>query len=122
MESESLEPKEAPVDCDAGRALGCATFCCRLIVRLRPGEPHPTHPNERRSCIDKDPHTGLCVHLDRQSQRCRIWERRPKICRAYDCNHDPSLQVVLREGFRSLTQIAFADAPPESEWRRVPTR
>jgi hypothetical protein len=30
--------------------------------------------------------------------------------------------VVLREGFRSLTQIAFADAPPKSEWRRVPTR
>lgn len=118
---DANEPIEAPVDCDAGRRLGCATFCCRLIVRLAPDEPHPT--GERRgNCIDKDPVTGLCVHLERGTQRCGIWDKRPRICRAYDCNHDPSLQVVLREGYRSLTQLAFSDAPPKSEWRRVPTR
>ena len=112
--------EEASVDCEHGRRLGCATFCCRLIVRLRPGEPHPTHPSELRSCIDKDPETGLCVHLDPDTHRCGIWERRPQICRAYDCNQDPSLQVVLRDGFRSLTQIAWGEPPPRSQLRRVP--
>jgi len=100
------------LDCEAGRALGCASYCCRLIVRLRPGERDPGRPNEARAgCVDKDPLDGLCVHFDKQTGRCRVWDRRPSICRAFDCNHDPLLQVVLSEGYHSLTRLVKAEVP-----------
>lgn len=98
------------VDCDKGRELGCRSFCCTLIVRLGPGERDPGDPgNAAKHCVDKDPSTGRCVHQD-PAGRCTVWAARPAICRAYDCNDDPSLQVVLRRGFRSL--IDLVTAPP----------
>jgi hypothetical protein len=114
---------EVLLDCEQGRAMGCETFCCRLLVRLAPGERDPGgnhHP--LRMCVDKDPRTGLCVYWDEASRRCTVWERRPKIFREYDCNRDPLLQVVLRYGFTSLTALASARPPPteHGEVRRLP--
>lgn len=101
--------------------MGCGTFCCRLLVRLGPGERDPCKPDVDKSCLDKDPETGLCVYLDPDTQRCRIWDQRPRVCREYDCNQDPKLQRVLREGYRSLTRLALAsEIPPTADKRRVP--
>lgn len=109
------------VDCEAGRRLGCASFCCRMIVRLDADEGDPRRPDlVGKRCLDKDPVDGLCVHFERSSGRCGIWERRPRICREYDCNGDTLLQVVLRDGFRSLTELVRARVPPASEWKRIP--
>jgi hypothetical protein len=109
------------LDCDAGRAMGCATFCCRLLVRLDPGERDPGNPTPSKSCLDKDPDSGLCVYLDASTQRCTVWAQRPRVCREYDCNADPNLQRVLREGYRSLTRLALAsDIPAGEDARRVP--
>jgi hypothetical protein len=112
------------VDCEAGRRLGCATFCCRLLVRLDPDEREPgdgvTPP---KGFVDKDPVSGLCIHFDPQSNLCRIWERRPRVCREYSCNPDPLLQVVLRQGFRSLVALLRASATafiPRETYRYVP--
>ena len=116
-----MEPKVRIVDCDTGRAMGCATFCCRLLVRLAPGERDPESPDCDKSCLDKDPATGLCVYLDPNTHRCRIWDQRPRVCREYDCNEDPKLQRVLREGYSSLTRLATAsELPPSVGKRRVP--
>lgn len=113
---------EAILDCDAGRALGCASFCCRLLVRLRLGERAPrTAEGVKKSCVDKDPHSGLCVWFDAQSGRCKVWDERPSICREYDCNRDPLLQVVLRDGFVSLVALVRAEPPRAGETRRVPS-
>ena len=99
------------VDCEQGRSLGCESFCCRLIVRLQPGERDPTQPdNELKHCVDKDPRDGLCVHFSRQDSRCGIWPQRPATCRRYDCNRDPLLPVVLDSGFDSLVQLALRAA------------
>ncbi len=95
------------VDCDAGRRLGCSSYCCRLLVRLEPDERDPTQPdNAEKRCVDKDPASGRCIHQDPESGRCAIYHQRPRICRAYDCNRDPMLTVVLREGFRSVVETA----------------
>jgi len=101
------------VDCEAGRRLGCSTFCCRLIVRLTAddtarGVPGVSPPMR---CIPKDA-DGYCVHLDRIANQCRIWESRPQVCRDYDCNSDELLQVVIRHGFKSLTDVV-------TNWRRT---
>lgn len=99
------------IDCEAGRRLGCHTFCCRLLVRLDPDEREPgdgiTPP---KGFVDKDPVSGLCIHFDTQTNLCRIWERRPRVCREYSCNPDPLLQVVLRQGFTSLAALLRASA------------
>ena len=93
------------VDCEAGRKLGCHTFCCRLLVQLKP------HEREQRSdglpakgYIGKTAE-GLCVHMDSENWRCKIWEKRPETCREYTCNEDFKLQVVLREGFSGLVDL-----------------
>lgn len=114
--------KKVIVDCEAGRRLHCSTFCCRLIVRLGPGEVDPEQPeNKAKHCIDKNPEDGICVYLDRDSMRCRIWEKRPAVCRAYDCNQDPLLQVVLSDGFHSLTRLVKSKPPPREAWVRIPS-
>lgn len=53
---------------------------------------------------------GLCIHLDRESSLCSIWDKRPSVCREYDCNHDDMLQIVLKEGFTNLKQVVTSQA------------
>lgn len=102
----SARTGEVEVDCESGRRMGCATFCCRLIVRLAPGERAPEAPHDpEKRCVDKDPATGLCVHLDTATHRCKVWQTRPSVCRGYDCNDDPLLQSVLRHGFNGLVEL-----------------
>jgi len=96
------------IDCEQGRRLGCQVFCCRLLVRLEPEErPPPENGLAQKGYMDKDP-DGYCIHFDRERKICRIWEQRPKICRAYNCNRDPLLQVALRYPFRNLADLLRA--------------
>lgn len=96
------------IDCARGRALGCQVFCCRLLVRLEPDERPPAENGlAQKGYMDKDP-DGYCIHFDRKRGICRIWESRPKICRAYNCNRDPLLQVALRYRFRNLADLLRA--------------
>lgn len=104
------EADRSDIDCARGRALGCQTFCCRLLVRLEPDERPPAENGlAQKGYMDKDP-DGYCIHFDRASGRCRIWENRPRICRAYNCNRDPLLQVALRYPFRNLADLLRASA------------
>lgn len=108
------------IDCETGRALGCETFCCRLLVRLDPGERDPGKPDAAdKLCVDKTP-DGRCVCLDPDTGRCTEWAARPRICREYDCNADPLLQVVLRDGFRSLTELVHSPKVSGHEHMHIP--
>ncbi|NIR29200.1 MAG: hypothetical protein GWN84_07765 [Gammaproteobacteria bacterium] len=96
------DSKSILVDCDAGRRMGCATYCCRLIVRL-------TEEESKRfggvRTLEKRPEDGYCVYFNACDCTCGIWESRPAVCREYDCNHDRLLQVVLRQGFTTLKNL-----------------
>jgi hypothetical protein len=98
----------ACIDCSAGQQLGCKTFCCYLLVRLDPEERN-LGLTQGQDFVDKDA-DGCCVHLDRASHRCRVWGRRPRVCREYHCNGDFLLQVVLRQGFTGIAQLVKASA------------
>jgi uncharacterized protein len=115
--------EDANVDCDAGRRLGCQTFCCRLLVRLDPDEREPgSSLQPPKGFVDKDAE-GYCVHFDRATRLCRIWARRPRVCRAYDCNADFLLQVALRREFRNIVQLVTAAAEeyvPRESYVHVP--
>lgn len=121
MQGDLPNPTDIVLDCDMGRAMGCASFCCRLIVRLRPGERAPgmSHATDK-SCVDKDPTTGLCVCFDQETSRCAAWDERPQTCREYDCNRDPLLPIVLRDGFTSLTRLVLAPTWTGERPRRIP--
>lgn len=110
------KPCRALVDCEAGRRLGCQTFCCRLVVRLTAEERSRGVPGvgPLMGCIPKEK-DGYCVHFDRTTNLCRIWNERPQVCRDYDCNNDQLLQVVLLQGFTTLTDLVTSrpSAHPE---------
>ena len=110
------------IDCELGRRLGCRTFCCRLLVRYyedeRPPSPDGSTP---KGCVDKAP-DGLCIHLDRTTERCSIWASRPRVCREYDCNSDYLLQVAVRRGVTNIVQLsrdALTLRVPREEWVSV---
>jgi hypothetical protein len=111
------------IDCDAGRRLGCNTFCCRLIVRFYEDERPPgVDGSTAKGCVDKGP-DGLCVHLDRETDRCSIWEKRPRVCREYTCNDDYLLQVAVRMGVKNIVQLsrdALRAHILREDWIRVP--
>lgn len=93
-------------NCDAGRRLGCRTFCCRLLVRYYADERPPSLDGSTpKGCVDKSP-DGFCIHLDRVTHRCAIWEKRPRVCREYHCNHDYMLQVAVRMGVKDIVQLS----------------
>lgn len=101
---DQAKAREASVDCEAGRRLGCRTFCCHLLVRLDPEERRPGVDGSVKGFVDKD-ENGRCVHMDVETYRCAIWKQRPRVCREYDCNGDLLLQVVVRQGFTSIARL-----------------
>ncbi len=112
------------VDCDAGRRLGCQTYCCRLLVRLEPDERHALNAEGvSKSFVGKAP-DGYCVNLDRTTHLCRIWDERPRTCRGYNCNADFLLQVAVRYPFANIVELAkiaaTAHIPKETYIRSPP--
>lgn len=49
------EIQTALLDCNAGRKLGCKSFCCRLLVRLEEHERNEIDPvtNRPKGYVDK---------------------------------------------------------------------
>lgn len=108
----------AVINCNAGRNLGCETFCCRLHVRLNEEERHRF---EGAGTLEKGD-DGLCVHLDRNTYLCTIWDKRPGVCREYTCNGDYLLQVVIREGFTNLKTLVRSKLfIPKDTYIKIPT-
>jgi hypothetical protein len=107
-ESDVIEPERC-LDCESGRAMGCGTYCCQLLVRLTADEVERFFPRQpERRFLDKDD-DGYCCFLDRASYRCDVWIDRPQVCREYDCNQDSLLQVALRHGFTSVVELVKRD-------------
>jgi Fe-S-cluster containining protein len=79
----------AEIDC-ASRIHLCRAACCRLplalsredvqegLVRWDLGQPYTI-------ARDGD---GYCVHLERQTCRCTVYDQRPIPCQGYDCRND----------------------------------
>jgi hypothetical protein len=85
---------EAPVAVDcAARLPVCGAACCKLdfalsydevengVLRWDMGRPYAVRHEA----------DGLCVHNDRSSGGCEVYEQRPLPCRRYSCAEDPRI-------------------------------
>jgi len=116
--------EDSCVNCEAGRKIGCGTFCCQLLVRLTEEEAQRLYPDRPSARFLEKAADGFCLYLDRATSRCKIWEKRPSICRGYDCNGDTLLQVAVTKGVRSIVELAAMAQRlylPRHLWVTVPT-
>ena len=77
------------IDCENRYPL-CKAACCKLwfalsvqdldegIVRWNYSQPYSISQTS----------DGRCIHQDRSSLKCGIYENRPHVCRTYDCSKD----------------------------------
>ena len=83
------------IDCEARLPL-CGAACCSMrfaltaqdldegIVRWEYGQPY---------LIRHDNTVGRCVHQDADNFHCGVYEKRPSVCRVYDCRNDARVWV-----------------------------
>jgi Fe-S-cluster containining protein len=106
-EEKPDEPDEpdVPVDC-AARLPICKAACCSLRFPLSPSEVEQGtakwdigHPYLIRHTSE-----GFCVHNDRATGGCKIYDQRPGVCRRYSCAGDTRIwkdfdNMVLNEEY-----------------------
>lgn len=104
---------DEPVNC-AERMHICKAVCCSLRFPLSSEEIEAGkvrwdlgHPYVIRHTAE-----GWCVHNDRNTGGCGVYEDRPKLCRRYSCRDDERIwkdfdNMVLNEDF--LAQKARGD-------------
>ena len=64
----------------------CAAVCCRLLVLCITDTGVPRHLVEQNRLepeLMRRLDDGWCAALDRASMRCRIYDRRPWVCREF---------------------------------------
>ena len=102
------------VDCEKRYPL-CHGACCKLwfsltvqdlderIVKWNYAQPYGIAQGS----------DGRCVHQDRESWKCSVYEHRPHICRTYDCSGDKRIW----QDFEKYIPSPALDGP---EWPRAP--
>jgi hypothetical protein len=88
---------EAVVDCD-----NCKNhwFCCRAVrAELDENEvdnfQHEQALRERKGVRILAQHNGRCVYLNPKTKKCTIWDKRPRVCREYDCANDARVADII---------------------------
>ena len=84
------------VDCD-----NCPHdhICCRgLRVKLEKDEIEQYNKQtalwDRKDTAIVAHVNKVCCYFDPKSRKCTIWERRPRMCRDYDCNKDKRIEEI----------------------------
>src|SRR5262249_9185675 len=82
------------IDCDARIPL-CRGRCCTLHFALSRQDllEHVVEWEHMRPYIIRQADDGYCVHNDRDTRFCGIYERRPAVCRRYDCRKDKRIWI-----------------------------
>lgn len=87
------------IDC-AARLPACRARCCtftHLLSAQDLDEGLLEWELDRPYVIRADA-SGTCVHHDRETHRCSVYEHRPASCREYDCRHDDRIWVDFEAG------------------------
>lgn len=104
---------ERSVDCSGGLEAGCKAECCKLNVildseDLKKGIVKTQRLSSRLGTIiaakGKD---DYCVHLDRETFKCKIYENRPIECRDYSCIDDNRINEEVRRALKMEHLLMF---------------
>lgn len=79
--------------------MACNTLCCRAFLVMMAQEDLDEGLKPQPPFIDvlaKAP-SGHCAYFDEKTTACGVWERRPLVCRAYDCRDDQLRPLQLRQ-------------------------
>lgn len=57
-----------------------------------------------------------CVHNDATTRHCTVHEQRPRVCRTYDCTHDPRIWIDFEQRIPAPLEASTVQPalPPES--------
>ncbi|RPI75875.1 MAG: YkgJ family cysteine cluster protein [Desulfobacteraceae bacterium] len=88
-----FEPKET-IDCEP-RLPVCKAICCRIPFALskQDVEERTIRWEFGRPYLIGHDDEGYCVHLDKKSYRCNIYEQRPVPCRGFNCKENERWSV-----------------------------
>ena len=84
----------SPPDLDCAALLPiCGARCCKLTFALGPqdleeGRVAWSYRRPYRIAAGAD---HRCVHQDRATGGCTVYEHRPAVCRSFDCRNDPRI-------------------------------
>jgi hypothetical protein len=83
----------------------CKSRCCTLAVycSAQDLDEHIVQWDYARPYRIRKREDGYCVHSEPETGRCGVYEKRPAVCRSYDCRNDKRIWVdfekrILREG------------------------
>lgn len=113
---------DVEVDCDARMHI-CKAACCSLPFPLSAAEVESGkvkwdlgHPYVIRHSAE-----GFCVHNDRSTGSCGVYDHRPGVCRGYSCAEDDRIwldfdNMILNEEYlRSRRRPDFQFKPSTAE-------
>lgn len=87
IDKYSLET-EAEIDCEKRKHL-CHAACCAMAYALSPQDIREgIRWSLGKPFMNARGADGYCVHLDRDTMNCSIYEHRPAVCRQYSCRND----------------------------------
>lgn len=73
----------------------CTTFPVQLTEEESKRFAHNVIPGSKTPVLKRRP-SGGCMYFNLDSQKCAIWDTRPKTCREYNCHVDPRVIPLHR--------------------------
>jgi Fe-S-cluster containining protein len=98
-------------DNDEERRKICRSICCSFTFALtkKDLEKGIVQWNQKKPYFIARDADGYCLHLDRKTLRCTIWEDRPERCRKYDCRNDKNVWIDWER--KMINQNVFSHLP-----------
>lgn len=89
VDKYSIGEQEICIDC-LERHPTCKAACCKLgfALSVQDVEEGAVRWDLRQPYVNRKGEDGYCVHLDRSTYKCTVYEKRPLICRCYTCQDD----------------------------------
>lgn len=95
----------------------CNTLCCRQFLVMMAQEDLDEGLRPQPPFLDvlaKAP-SGDCAYLDPETTACRAWDKRPLVCRTYDCRDDLLRAMAVRHHVNPPEARFVSDAPRSCE-------
>ncbi|MEJ2853701.1 MULTISPECIES: YkgJ family cysteine cluster protein [unclassified Saccharothrix] len=107
----ALETERVEIDC-ASRLPLCRAACCRLRFALsrQDVEEGAVQWEIARPYLNRQRADGYCVHTDERTLGCQVYDRRPGVCRRYDCRRDTRIWVDFDSRIPNPELAALAPA------------